>query len=445
MGIFDQVGRVLIRTSVAVLATLAAVVLVACGGASSSGASAHEQKPSRAHPATLTVWDWDYFAVGLRPYLSIIDKQFEALHPGVTINHVPIPYESAPEKYHAAVSAQQGPDVITMYSGAYSAPFRQGLIPLDERISAAQRGEWQWLEDAVAPNGHTYVIPFGSEGYGVVYNKKLMAQAHVTPPATWAEWLSSCEKLKAAGITPQSGGWKEGEHFSDYFQVFSDALMTPAERKKLYEAKLPLTSPKLETAMKDVLELQKHGCFNGNAASFSLDEADQNFAAGKDASVLQSLAFGPLSKDGLYPKNLGVSNLAVAQVPPPPGAVFNPFMSSGPRSGWAITRWSQHQDLAWEYISYVMRRQSFELGFKKVEILPNVRSFTPTSSYPPAHEYLKWLKWPNNNSGYSAYPQNVYEAMTRQAAPLMAGTIQPHAVLELMEAQEQQDRASLNG
>lgn len=431
--------RTACRGALAVIALAAVVAIGACG------TSHGEQRPSTRHPATLTVWDWDYFTPGLKPYLAIVDKQFEAAHPGVTVNHVAIPYESASERYHAAVAVQRGPDVITMFAGAYSAPFRQGLMPLEKLISTKQRREWEWLEDAVTTGGRIYVIPFASEGYGLVYNKRLFARAGVAPPATWSEWLASCEKLRAAGITPQAGGWKDGEHFSDYYQNFSDALLSPAEMTRLYEAKLPLTGSKFVQAIDDFLELQKHGCFQADAAAASLDEADALFAAGKAASVLQSLAFGPLSRTGAYPRELGSNNIGVVPVPLPPGAATAPFMSSGPRSGWAITRWSRHQRLAWEYISYVMRRQSFELAFAKVELLPSVRGYRPVTSYPPAQQYLGWLEWPHNNSTFEAYPQDVYEVLTRQAASLSTGGIGPQAVLQQMQATEQQDRAKLIG
>ncbi len=430
-----------VRAAVAATAVALAVLLAACGGSSSGGGGTL----AKGKHATLTVWDWDYFPSGLKPYLSKVDRAFEAAHPGVTVDHVGIPYPDAPQKLHAAVAARSGPDVVTLYAGAYAAPYKQGLLPIESRISPAQRADWQFLDDAVLPDGHTYVVPFGTDGYVMAYNKQLFARAHLTPPTSWAGLLAACGKLKAAGIVPISGGWKDGEHLEDWFQQLSDELLTPADRRQLYAARLSLTDPKFEQALGYFQQLNHDRCFDPSSASRTHDDAINAFATGRAAMILQFLAFGPLSRDGLYPKNLGAANVGVFPVPMVPGAAYSQFLDATPRSGWAITRWAADPGLAWQYISFVMSRSSFETGWKTVELLPNVRSFTPTSTYPPTRQYLRWLKWPDNASTYTAYPEDVLDIFIRQAAPLATGAVKASDVLGAMQQQFEQDKPELTG
>jgi raffinose/stachyose/melibiose transport system substrate-binding protein len=432
-----------VRAAVAVAAVVAAVALAACGGGSDGSGGGGT---SSAKHVTVTVWDWDYFPDGLKPYLAKVDRAFMAAHPNVTVRHVGIPYPDAPQKLHAAVASRRGPDVVTLYAGAYAAPYKQGLLAIEDRISSAQRADWQFLDDAVLPDGHTYVVPFATDGYVMAYNKQLFARAHLTPPTSWSGLLAACDKLKAAGIVPISGGWKDGEHLDDWFQQLSDELLTPSDRKAFFAANLALNGPKFKQALGFWQQLNARGCFDPNSSSRTHDDAINAFAAGRAGMILQFLAFGPLSKEGLYPKNLGIKNVGVFPVPLVPGSPYTQFLDAVPRSGWAITKWAKDPDAAWQYVSWVMRAQSFKVGWNTVGVLPNLRSYTPTATGDPlAAQYLKWLKWPSNASTYTAYPEDVLDIFIRQAVPLATGAVKPADVLGAMQQQEQQDRPELTG
>lgn len=50
--------------------------------------------------------------------------------------------------------------------------------------------------------GSLKVLPYQPYGSGIFYNKAVFDEIGVTEPATWAEFLDVCEKIKAAGKTP---------------------------------------------------------------------------------------------------------------------------------------------------------------------------------------------------------------------------------------------------
>lgn len=60
------------------------------------------------------------------------------------------------------------------------------------------------LARELGPDKKLSSIPYQPSTFVVMYNKELFAKAGATVPATWDEFLATCEKLKAAGITPMT-------------------------------------------------------------------------------------------------------------------------------------------------------------------------------------------------------------------------------------------------
>ncbi|WP_309133952.1 substrate-binding domain-containing protein [Cellulomonas sp.] len=50
--------------------------------------------------------------------------------------------------------------------------------------------------------GRTSVIPYSLMAAAVLYNREIFAQQGVEPPTTWSEFVTLCETLTAAGVTP---------------------------------------------------------------------------------------------------------------------------------------------------------------------------------------------------------------------------------------------------
>ena len=80
-----------------------------------------------------------------------------------------------------------------------------GVQPLDDLFAA------EGLNDSVAPEvlkdvtyqGHVYAVPVNiHRDNSLFYNKTIFAQHGLKPPTTMAEFMSTCEALKKAGVTP---------------------------------------------------------------------------------------------------------------------------------------------------------------------------------------------------------------------------------------------------
>ena len=73
-------------------------------------------------------------------------------------------------------------------------------------------------------DGKPFAVNYSYTVYGLWYNAKLFTKKGWTPPATWADFLTLCDKIKAAGITPFGFAGSN----ASYYMV--RALMTSAAK-----------------------------------------------------------------------------------------------------------------------------------------------------------------------------------------------------------------------
>ncbi|MBA2721019.1 MAG: extracellular solute-binding protein [Chloroflexi bacterium] len=209
------------RRSVGILATLVLVVSACTSGASSppsgppssvpssapssTSSNAPSSEPSKAaEPVTIT---W-YHIQNNDPGLSLwkdLAAEYTAAHPNVTIDIQANENEAFKTKLTALLQQGDIPDLFqTWGGGGLRQQVEAGLV----KDISADIASWKDTINAgalsmYAVDGKNYGIPFDLGLVGFWYNTKSFTDAGITkPPATWAEFLTTVETLKAKGITP---------------------------------------------------------------------------------------------------------------------------------------------------------------------------------------------------------------------------------------------------
>lgn len=199
------------------LATLISVggLVAACGGAASpspSGPDATSGGPTPTGSAeasaaaisgTVTLW---YLEDPEFTFLPALKEQFEAAHPGVTVEMTEIPEDGYVTKIDTALLAGQPPDVAFVYEPRW---MKSGsVLPLDDVVAAAGIDLSTFNETALSEcrlNDHIYCL--GSLGGSVVllYNKDLFDAAGVPyPSATQAMTIDEYDALARRLAKPSS-------------------------------------------------------------------------------------------------------------------------------------------------------------------------------------------------------------------------------------------------
>ena len=201
------------------VAAAAATVLAAC---SSSGGSSSTSTNSSTAKVTLSWWN----NANTQPLLGVFQnviKQFEAAHPNVTIQNVPMQNELFKTKITPALRGNAPPDIYQQWgSGQQATQVQSGKVAdISSEVSS-------WISSLGTPatewqtNGKWYGVPYDLHVVGFWYRKDLFQQAGITAaPTTIPQLESDDAKLRAHGIQPIGLGSKDGWPDAFWWEYFA--------------------------------------------------------------------------------------------------------------------------------------------------------------------------------------------------------------------------------
>ena len=206
------------------MASVAALLLAACGSSGSSGGNSASGK------VTLTWWS----NANANPLLGVFQtlmKSYHASHPNVSFTYVPIQNEQYDAKIQVALQGNNAPDIFFQRGGGFMATqVKSGEIKNLSPYVSSWIGELGSQAQAWQIGGAQYGVPYDLHTVGFWYRKDLFAKAGITaPPATMPELESDVTKLKAANIVPIAVGSKDqwpDAFYYDYFAVRECSVAT---------------------------------------------------------------------------------------------------------------------------------------------------------------------------------------------------------------------------
>jgi raffinose/stachyose/melibiose transport system substrate-binding protein len=353
-----------LRVLIAMLVTVLALGLAACGGdddddesGSDSGSSGQTAKPK---PGTLELWVGGNFAGATpgTPYRKWLDSQidrFKAENKGsdVKITLLSTDNEQVAAKLQAAFQAKKAPDMMLFYSGGYTTPYENQLLELNPYFDKTPgffdslSGMDLSCEDLDCKGGENTIIAvpqdFGT--YGLFYNKAMFKKAGVEAPIEdWDGLLSACTALKKTGVTPITFGDRDGYSTDNWVTLMYGSYFEDGDVAKVNDGELKYSDPKLVKPLEQISQLREQGCLNKDASTRENFDANSDFTSGKSAMVLMYPAVIPDFKKKLG-KDLGIMPIPQASDGPLAGrSVGNAFYN------YVITKQSDNPGLAWEFI-----------------------------------------------------------------------------------------------
>lgn len=197
--------------AIAATAALAATTLSAC---SSGGGSSDK--------TVLTMYQ-QWGGGHERQVLDNLIKTYEKSHHNVVIHEMPVTNDA---KILAAITGGDAPDIIDLGNSLPLGGWASAgaIQPLDSFIKSSGLNTDQYISSAMKAmtvGGKTYGLPFQAFNAGLIYNKKLFAQAGIkTPPATLQQLAADAAKLTKTdangnitqmGFVPSYPGPEQGQ------------------------------------------------------------------------------------------------------------------------------------------------------------------------------------------------------------------------------------------
>jgi ABC-type glycerol-3-phosphate transport system substrate-binding protein len=398
-----------------------------CGGSD----DAEDGAAGGSEPVTLTVWNSGYFPNAGKEVWEQIDSQFERANPDIDIQHEGIPYENLYVRLRGTIAGRRGPDLVTLFPGAFAGDYRDGFAPLDEFMTDAQRDENPLWKTSQSPDGNTYAVPLLQYGYALTFNKELFREAGLdpdSPPATEQDLYDACAALREAGIEPIAAGWRDGYLLEWYLFVYGGQLLSPEDTDSWMQLGLPASNPAFKGALDFVTRLNEQECFKSNAATASLEGARDQFAKGEVAMALETTG-----NIGMFRESLGEENLGVVLPPRLDASAWPEMTDAGADTGFGITSWSEHPEEAWKYIEFAASQTSQELFWSESGDIPVNRTATTESEQPSEQAMLEIMKLPDNHTIYTAFPASVLIPLEKDAPSFLEGRVSADEVLAHMD------------
>ncbi len=366
-------------------------------------------------------------------YWNKIKHEFEAAHPGVTLELQPHGGTDTDEMNAIALqfrSPATAPDVIqlpTTYIGQFESSGY--LLALDKYLGTSQF--WsrfpQNIQDEGRINGQVFAVDIGENNTGIYYNKEMLQKAGVAlpwKPHNWSDVLAASRAVKAKvpGVTPLwvAAGTSAGP--TGVLQG-SGALVYTSGTPVIYDSK----TGKYVTdsaGLREVFQFYKDVYAGGLGAPLSDLFSPKAVAVPVNLMAQQKLAIaigsnwygGAWKLKNRYWANAATQADAVAL----PTSHGQPPGQGGTIGGWdvAVAKASKHPDLAWQLIELIQKPSYMVFLANQAGFVPPDTSVAKAPDYvnyaPPFNAafatFLPYQKLLPSNGGFAVWARGIEEA-----------------------------------
>ena len=421
----------------ALLAVTAAFLTVA---ATSGVGSAQDAK-------TLRLWHYEGPDSAMGVAWTEAIKQFEATHPGVTVQFEAKGFEQIQKTAGMVLNSDQAPDILEYNKGNATAGLlsTQGLLTdltdvatargWDKLLSPSLQTTARYDEQGVMGSGKWYGVPNYAEYVMVYYNKDMFAAHNVAVPTTLAELETAMDTFVQAGITPIALGAAE----YPAQQVFYELALSKATRDfinafELYAGPVDFHGPEFTYGAETLASWVQKGYISKDSASLKAQDMQTAFENGTSPILIGgSWLYGTFMNEI---KDFDWGTFLF------PGNTMDPG-SSG--NLWVVPANSKNKDLAYDFIDITMHQDIQDLlgNSGGVPVAADPTKITD----PKNQELIANFNTLSGQDGLAFYPDwpapGYYDVLVAGVQDLISGTQTPTQFLDTIAAPYNDYRTSL--
>lgn len=341
------------------------MLALAAAGCSSSGSSSGSASSTSGGKVTIT--ELDYFtSSGGNAALNWYNKQFEAAHPGVTVERTAVSYANLITKVLQDASAGDMPNIMLLDNPNVPEVAATGqLRAFNDLPGFTTSGYIPGAISECTYQGKQYCYPIGTNSVGIFYNKAMFAAAHLSPPTTWAQLQSDAKALTKPPV------------YGFAFDATSDEQSTWQLEPFFWSDGASLTkvdSPAFESALQLWVNMVKDGSASKSVLTWGQDpDLTQQFMHERAAMIIDGpWIFPELNQLGWkYNDQYGI-------VPIPTDKAGQTVIA--PLGGETIDLGTggstQQQQLSWDWVEGMQQASAMEHVTKLMYYLPTKPAVT---------------------------------------------------------------------
>ncbi|UUN30013.1 ABC transporter substrate-binding protein [Streptomyces sp. FIT100] len=308
-----------------------------------------------------------------------------------------IPGADYQAKLQTIINSKQAPDVFFNWGGGSIKPFVDAglLMPLDDFIAKDAGLKDKFLPsvfNTAVVDGKPYGVPMrGTQPVLMFHNKKVLADAGITPPKTWDELLAAVKTLKGKGVTPIALGGGDKWPTQMWYQYVYDRVAGPELfQKAMTGDKSAWESAESKKALSMIKELVDAGAFGTNFDSVKFTDGGSPalLATGKAAfELMGSWEYSTLQD--AHP-DFAKNDLGYGTFPTVTGGKGDPGNLAGNTNNYySVLKTTKHPEAVADFLK-LMYSDDFvksQLSIGNLPTTTNTPDFLDTSASP---EYSKY-------------------------------------------------------
>lgn len=367
------------RWMLGAVATTAAAALALTGCSSSSGGGGSSSSDSN-QKVTLTFSQWWAPQMPSGSMQGIVND-FEKSHPNIKIKLISAPFDTVQSQTISQAASGTMSDIVGL-DGAWISPlYKQGaLANLSDLMKKAGYDSSQ-LASQVGYKGSTYDIPVVNFSYPLFTNDAILAKAGIaSPPKTWSEFEADAKKITASekGVA----GWVVPLGTTNPNGVQNDILSWAwaSGGSMLKNGQPDLTNnSKVTGAVNMVKDLVQGNDVVPGANSVQEPDKVTNFVNGRVGMMINSMAMiNTIVKEQ---PNL---KFTVSAQPTQDGYSGKPGVMIA-SWGIGISAKSQHPTQDWQFLQYLMSKQTNSKLATLANGFPGTKTASPNFSGTDPH------------------------------------------------------------
>ncbi|NJP30935.1 ABC transporter substrate-binding protein [Micromonospora thermarum] len=308
-----------------------------------------------------------------------------------------IPGADYQTKLQTIINTNQAPDVFFNWGGGSIAPFVKAnlLLPLDDMIAKDPGLKENFLPsvfNSAVVDGKAYGIPMrGTQPVMLFYNKKVLADAGLTPPKTWDELLNAVNVLKAKKITPIALGGGDKWPTQMWYQYLYDRVAGPELfRSALGGDKSVWESAESRRALELMRQLTDAGAFGTNFDSVKWTDQGSPTLLSTGKAGFELMGSWAYSTHQDSKPEFAKNDLGWTAFPSIPGGKGDPRNVAGNTNNfYSVLKKTKHPEAVAEFLK-LMYSDEFvqaQLGIGNLPTTVNTEKFLDTAGNP---EYSKF-------------------------------------------------------
>lgn len=399
------------------------LVLAASGCAGGSGGAG--SGGSAGAKVAITFWENATNGPDGLTYFQSAAKQFEALHPNVTIQYQTIQNEDLDGKLQTVLNAGSAPDIFLQRGGGkMQAEVNAGQLQALDLTATDKTNVGAGALSSQTINGQVYALPFDTQPEGIYYSKDLFQQAGITsPPTTMDELEADVAKLKAIKVAPIAVGAKDAWPAAHWYYNFalrecSQATMTSTA------SSLKFTDPCWTKAGDDLTAFLKVDPFqNGFLTTASQQGAGSSagMLANHKAAMELMGSWDPGVISSLTPNQQPLPDLGWFPFPSVAGGQGDPSAIMGGSDAYSLSKNAPKEAL--EFLEFLVTKDQQEAYAKAFQSIPVNQAAQSVITQPYNVSALQAA----NKASYSVlyldteFGENVGNALNTAVVNVMAG------------------------